>query len=212
MCGGIILGIMGFSNIILSNFFATLIHNSEILLLMLMLSKSKSKWFSPFLPLLSYRPSAASLSWTRSGRGDGPFPFLDLNIFESIFFRIYQNLFFSFKFKKPGRSHSSFPGFSDFALRSTMWVFSEIFEVKVFFRSIWHFVTWGPGMNWSRRTGALYTQLHPMFTVMFLVEMFVHSSWLLSIMDQMWSICEVALGDTLWKFILSLNRAEKWFN
>ena len=28
--------------------------------------------------------------------------------------------------------------------------------------------TWGPGMNWSRRTGALYTQLQPMLTVMFL--------------------------------------------
>ena len=70
------------------------------------------------------------------------------------------------------------------AWQSTMWFLSEIFEVKVLFfgnlRSIWYFVTWGPGMNWSRRTGALYTQLHPMFTVMFLVEMFVHSSWLLS--------------------------------
>ena len=127
--------------------------------------------------------------------------------FKYLWIYFFQNFFFSFKFKKPGRSHSSFPGFSDFALRSTMWVFSEIFEVKVFFRSIWHFVTWGPGMNWSRRTGALYTQLHPMFTVMFLVEMFVHSSWLLSIMDQMWSICQVALGDTFWKFIFSLNRA-----
>jgi len=33
------------------------------------------------------------------------------------------------------------------------------------------FLSWGPGMNWSRRTGALYTQLHPMFTVMFLTAL-----------------------------------------
>ena len=52
-----------------------------------------------------------------------------------------------------------------FFISKKLWVVKTCVKSQAEARCI---CTWGPGMNWSRRTGALYTQLQPMFTVMFL--------------------------------------------